>query len=246
MLFIVYSMLVVSMARAEHIRVVTEHLEPYQAQKKNGELGGFMTEIVKAMFSLTGDSYNIEVMPWARAYETALHESNVLIYSIVHTRARDQHFEWVGEVPRDTIFLWGLKSHFPEERNSLSSLHSFKYFETAVIRGSNTAQYLQSHYFKHLVPVSYEEQLLKLLVRERVALIMGTEHSIRNHAQNESVDPASLVKVVELTELNVSIGIAFNKKSNPLLIQRYKEAFQQLDSTGALRRIKRDWYARSP
>ncbi|MBD1581420.1 transporter substrate-binding domain-containing protein [Pseudoalteromonas sp. S16_S37] len=162
----------------------------------------------------------------------------------MHTRARDQHFEWVGEVPRDTIFLWGLKSHFPEERNSFHSLHSLKYFETAVIRSSNAAQYLQSLYFQHLVSVSYEEQLLKLLVRERVALIMGTEYSIWNHAQNESVDPAALAKVAELTELNVSIGIAFNKKSNPLIIKRYKEAFQQLDNTGALRRIKSDWYAR--
>ena len=53
---------------SERVRVVTEYLEPYQIKLADGSLGGYMTEVVKAVFHLTGDSPDIEVMPWARAF----------------------------------------------------------------------------------------------------------------------------------------------------------------------------------
>jgi polar amino acid transport system substrate-binding protein len=237
----VLSIFVSSATQAQRIRVVTEYLEPYQVQTEDGQVGGFMTDIVQAMFGLTGDQYKIEVMPWARAYETAINEPNVLIYSIVHTGARSQLFEWVGEVPSDNIYLWGLKRKFPEVMYTFNSL---RYYNTAVIRSSNVEQYLKRHNFEMLTPVSYEDQLLKLLVRERIDLIVGTEETIWKRVENEGVELVSLVKVAELKDLNINVSIAFNKSSDPELVNRYKAAFLKLKSSGVLRRIKKDWYVK--
>ncbi len=66
------------------LRIVTEELPPYN-MTQNGRMTGMSTEVVQAVLKEVGMDAPIHSMPWARAYELALNESNVLIYSIVRT-----------------------------------------------------------------------------------------------------------------------------------------------------------------
>ncbi len=53
---------------------------------------------------------------WARAYEIALHEKNVLIYSIKRTSERESLFKWVGViVPIDFYFYALAESPIPND-----------------------------------------------------------------------------------------------------------------------------------
>nr|BFE97768.1 hypothetical protein GCM10020185_83040 [Pseudomonas brassicacearum subsp. brassicacearum] len=73
------------------LRIVTEELPPYN-MTQNGRMTGMSTEVVQAVLKEVGMDAPIHSMPWARAYELALNESNVLIYSIVRTPAREPLF----------------------------------------------------------------------------------------------------------------------------------------------------------
>lgn len=74
------------------VKVVTELLEPYQVYNHDGSLGGFSTDVVTALFRHAGSKAQIEVMPWARAYSTALSAKNVMIYSITKSASRNGDF----------------------------------------------------------------------------------------------------------------------------------------------------------
>ncbi|WP_138553254.1 substrate-binding periplasmic protein [Pseudoalteromonas rubra] len=225
--------------RAATLQVVTEYLYPYQIKNEDGSLGGFMTEVVHALCQQAGDIPDIRVMPWARAYQTALTTQNVLIYSIVHTEARSPYFNWIGEVKTDPIYLWGLARRFPAQSDSLMLL---KKYRVAVLRGSNVAQYLAKHQFSNLKPLSYEDQLLRMLEKDRLDLVVGTEQTIWQRATKAGMDFNTLAKVVELTELNTNLSIAFNITSDPKLVARYRDAFSTISSNGKLAGIQQKWF----
>ncbi len=58
------------MAANQPIRILTEHLPPYQIA--NGtEVSGFATDVVRKTFAGAGIPYEIEVHSWSRAYQLA-------------------------------------------------------------------------------------------------------------------------------------------------------------------------------
>lgn len=57
--------------------MVTENLAPYN-MIENGQIIGMSTEVVQAVLSRVGAAPRIEILPWARAYDGALHVDNVL------------------------------------------------------------------------------------------------------------------------------------------------------------------------
>ncbi|MDT9096618.1 hypothetical protein RSW32_25170, partial [Escherichia coli] len=51
-----------ALARAEPYRVVTEEWAPYN-YRENGQLTGMATEVVRAIMALTGDDFEIVLLP---------------------------------------------------------------------------------------------------------------------------------------------------------------------------------------
>lgn len=225
-------------SQSEHIKVVTEYLEPYQIKNADGSLGGYMTEVVHALFRLTGDVPQITVMPWARAYQTAKTEKNVLIYTISPTKERSRQFHWLGTITTNEVFMWGLKAQFPRP---VDSLEQIKNHRVAVLRDSNIATYLSSQQFSKLYPLTFEDQPLKMLFKNRVDLIVGIEKTILKQAKVFDPDLSKLTRVTVIKGLNTDLSLAFNIHSNPELIKRYRLAFQQLETSGELTRIKQKW-----
>lgn len=225
-------------SHSETIRVVTEYLEPYQIKQPDGQLGGYMTEVVRALFHVTGDTADIEVMPWARAFQTAKTQKNVLIYSIVETEERREHFHWIGKIATAPIYFWGLKKHFPQTNQSVLSLRDYR---VSVLRGSNITHYLEKKSFRNLVPMTEEQQLLKMLMHERVDLIVGSEKTMSMRLKNNKTSGELLTRVTEISELNTYLSMAFHITSDPALVARYKDAFATLSHSGELAKIRNKW-----
>src|SRR3990167_4825058 len=87
--------LAASQASAQTIRAVTE-TTPYTYQK--GErVVGTATEVVEKTLQAAGQTdYQVRLYPWARAYDMALKEPNVLIFLIARTPVRESQFKWAG------------------------------------------------------------------------------------------------------------------------------------------------------
>jgi polar amino acid transport system substrate-binding protein len=224
--------------QSTEIKVVTEFLEPYQIKKPDGTLGGFSTDVVKALFEITEDQAEIEVMPWARAYEIALNKPNILIYSIAHTKIRDTKFHWVGALKEERLYFWGLKKHFTKSDYEVSGL---KHYKIAVSRNSNSAQYLIAQNFSNIYQLANERQNMNMLFIDRVDLILATQITIETRAKSLGYDFNMLQRLNEVAALNNKLSIAFSIGTSPKLITQYQAAFQQLITNGQLEKLKEKW-----
>src|ERR1035437_4785529 len=89
------TLLTLPLVQAQTIHGVTE--DTSYSFLKEGKVIGSATAVVElrlkqACFS----NYQISLYPWARAYDMALKEPNVLIFLIARTPAREQQFKWAG------------------------------------------------------------------------------------------------------------------------------------------------------
>ena len=72
-----------ALAHAGPVRVVTE--ETAYSYLQDGKVSGPATKVVEATLQRAGlDGYQIGLYPWARAYDMALQEPDVLILSLIH------------------------------------------------------------------------------------------------------------------------------------------------------------------
>ena len=149
------------------IRVVTENSFPVQ-YIENGKITGPGTKLVKQVLSTAGLSYTIEVLPWARAYFTAMHEPNVLIYSLAKTSEREQKFSWVGKIKSLNYYLYG---NADKNINFNTPLDQLKQYKIGVVRDSAVQQYLTINGFGKLTTVVRGRQNFQLFEQNRIDLL---------------------------------------------------------------------------
>ncbi len=91
---------------------VTEDYPPFN-YVDNGAVTGLMVDIVTAVTRKAGDGISrdsITVLPWSTAYQKALNEPGVVIFSIGKTPEREELFSWVGPVVSSDIALFSSRS----------------------------------------------------------------------------------------------------------------------------------------
>lgn len=226
----------------EPIRVVTEELPPYN-MTQNGVITGMSTEIVQAVFKEVGETAHIQAMPWARAYDLALNESNVLIYSIARTPEREGLFNWVGAIAPTRWFIYSLANR-PVKLNSLEDAHGH---QIATVNKDVGEQYLTAHGFqvgKDLQSSSrYELDYQKLKI-DHVELWISNELNALYLMRQNGDDPNKmLVRSLALPELSSDQGLymAFSTKTPASTVERFRAGLDAIRRNGVYDAITRKW-----
>ncbi|WP_447649222.1 substrate-binding periplasmic protein [Pseudomonas abietaniphila] len=229
------------------IRVVTENLSPYN-MIENGEVTGLSTDVVKAVLSSVGDSPRIEVLPWARAYDIALHSENVLIYSIARTPARERLFKWVGAIAPTNWYLFSLS----DRPVTLSSLEDAKRYRIATVKQDVGEQFLLAHGFefgRQLQSSStYEHNYRKLKV-DHVELWISNELNAISLMRKHGDDPiTTMVRSLPLPELSSEDGLymAFSLGTSDDIVERYRQDLQSIRARGDYDAIMEKWLGEVP
>ncbi|MFT5164104.1 MAG: polar amino acid transport system substrate-binding protein, partial [Alteromonadaceae bacterium] len=161
------------MLQAEPLRVVSENMPPYNYRTTEGQLSGPSTEVVRALLASLKISSKIEVMPWARAYKVALTEPNVLIFSIVRTRQREPHFQWLDGIGPVDIQIFASTNSPLLPFNDLNQLTDKT---LGILRSSSQVAFVKSHkglLAKNIIAGKSYEDLYKMQQLGRVDLIMA-------------------------------------------------------------------------
>jgi polar amino acid transport system substrate-binding protein len=224
--------------QAATIRVVTENRSYYQQINADGSLGGYATEVVQALFAITGDTPQFEINSWGRSLYEAVNNDNVMIYSMSFNPKRAALFDCVAELGYEELYFWALKNTITRP---ILSVHDLRPFHIAVSISSNPDQYLTEQGINKLLRTATPEQALGMLFRQRVEIVIGTEKSILLRALELGYDDKQLEKVFSIPQLNNQLCAAFNNNSDPQLRQRYKQAFAVLKQNGTLAEIKQRW-----
>ncbi|WP_413791554.1 MULTISPECIES: substrate-binding periplasmic protein [unclassified Pseudomonas] len=220
-------------SHANTIEVVTEDsLYAYQRDNKVVGPGIRIAEETLQRAQLT--DYSLSLYPWARAYEKALHEPNVLIFPLDRTPARETLFKWVGEIHRVASRLYKMRDN---GNIVVNSLEEAKQYSIGVVRNDAKQIYLQQRGFTRLVISANNHDNFQKLLNRQIQLLPMPENTARLMSQDAQVDFTSLEEVYTLDEQPHRVHLAFSLSTPDEIVTKAQNAFEQLKASGEVARI---------
>lgn len=225
--------LMASQSLAQPIEAVTE--ESSYSYMEDGKVAGPATSVVTTVLERAGLSeYHLAMYPWARAYDIALGEPNVLIFPIIRTPEREAHFKWVGEFEEIQTVLYKLR-----ERSDLviAQLADAQEHNLGVVRDDVRHQYLRSNGFTRLVISATPMDNLRKLLAGQVDMVPLSPRDARRFCEELAMPFENLEAVMPLSQITAHAYLAFSLGTSDELVRRAVEAFRQLQRDGELKRL---------
>jgi len=217
-----------SVAAAEPLEIVTEIFPPYQTiNHQTQEVTGIASEIVKTSFELANLDYAIKVLPWARAYHTALYTKNTFIYSLLKTPARADKFHWL--IPLCALKVKVYK-HASRHDIQIGTLEDLKKYRLGIARDNATHDYLLAKGFslnKNLILVNKAEQLQKMLASQRIDLFIFATPFVNTLKQLKPHAAQELTSIMTLTDLTRNLYLAANIHTQAKLLAQIKDSYHK-------------------
>jgi polar amino acid transport system substrate-binding protein len=217
------------------LTILTEHQPPLN-YVEGGVLVGPSVEIVKEIQRRVGSHEQIKVYPWPRAYRMALKEENIVLFGTTHTELRHDKFKWIGPLATKRDILIAKKGS-GIRINSLEDAKKVNRIGT--VRDDTREQYLKGKGFTNLEPVSDEQKNVKKLVLGRIDLWTYKKPGYRTVCKLAGVDYNEVEEVYHLRTIN--IDIAFSKKTSDSIVQKWRNAFNEMLADGTILRIRKKW-----
>ena len=178
------------------ISVVTEHWPPYNYTNEQGEIVGLATKVVKAVLADAGYDYNIQLLPWSRAFKLAQENSHTLIYTIYQSDNRLNKFQWICPIINTRgVNVYALSSRTDIAINSLDDARNYVIGTT---KRSVMYGYLKSEGFelgKNLDIASDELANIRKLARGRIDLIIQDEQPFKLRVEKTGLPLTQFKKV---------------------------------------------------
>jgi polar amino acid transport system substrate-binding protein len=223
-------------SHAESIKAVTE--ETSYSYLENGQVGGPAGRVVEAMLQRAGlNDYSLALYPWARAYDMALQQPDVLIYLIARTPEREPLFKWVGEVTHIEYHFYKLRGQPDIQVHSLADA---KQFNVGVLRADVRQQYLQAEGFTKLVVAADNRENFKHLLNRQVLLVPMSERDAILLCAEAGVDYTSLEQVYTPDALSTGLYMAYSNSTDDEIVTRSRAAFDSLKAEGLLLQLMND------
>ena len=226
---------------AEPVRVLTEHLPPYQIDQRSG-VSGFATEVVRRTFDQAGIGYQIELLDWSRAYQLSLRHPDTCIYSISKSPERTPLFQWIGAISYNVTAMYSLSNRTDIH---LTSIDDARKLVTAVTRDDITHHYLLKHGFvegKQLYVLENVASMLNVLAgRNKIDLVIINDTILKYRAEESKVPLTSLKKQLVLPDLPLDFHLACSLKTPKETVQRLTHSLMQLKKNGEFNRIVAGW-----
>jgi polar amino acid transport system substrate-binding protein len=217
------------------LTILTENLPPLN-YVDNGNLVGPSVEIVKEIQKRVGSKEQIQVYPWARAYKMALEEENVVLFGMTYTDVRKEKFKWVGPLATKRDILVAKKSSGIKIKD-LEDAKKVKNIGTLL--DDTRGRLLERNGFRNLEPVSDEQLNAKKLALGRIDLWAYKIPGLRTVCDLAGVDHTEFEEVYHLREIDLMI--AFSKKTSDSIVQKWRDAFNEMLADGTIMQIRKNW-----
>ena len=228
-----YLLLMVSMillpqsllADLNKLRFITEEYPPYN-YVENDTVKGLAVDLLEQAFLMTAEGSlareNIEVLPWARGYETTLQTPNSVLFSTTRTETRESLFHWVGPISKDRVVLMARKS----SGITLDSIESINEtdLQIAVIHEDVGAHRLQELGVDsaRVRTAMTNFSALSMLSADRVDLWAYSEDVAFWLMDSHGFDKTEFESVYTLSEAD--LYFALNLETDPALVSQLQQA----------------------
>lgn len=228
-------------AFAQEIRFVGEDTIPLLYENEKKLKVGAMVELAQALSAYTGLKSKIEILPWARAYETALTEPNVVLLSALKTPLREPELRWIGKVLEAEANLIGLTTRTDIKINNLDDA---KDYIVASVRGYGSARYLLRQGFSekyNLILTSHQSQIWRLLFSKRVDLVVANLKFGQYEAEHLELDPAMMHSKFQILELKNELHFAAGRVMPEETAELLQQGLTALKQNGSYEAILKKW-----
>lgn len=220
---------------ANPLTIVTEQYPPYNYEER-GSIKGMSTEVVSAVLKELDLEVDIEIYPWARAYDMASTQENVLIYSISRTPQRESLFNWVGVIASIDFTIFALERR---QDINIQSLEDIRAYMLGLVRGDALEQFFSANNFTEIERVNTNKQAMEMLLASRTDLWPISKQAGAYILKKNNMIPAQTVRAVfELEEFSSEdLYMAFSRSTNKKLVNDFKRALEKIKENGIYNEI---------
>ena len=210
----------------DSITWMSENFPPYNYTDEKGLAAGLSIEIVKGILEQSNSKKtvnDIEILPWARAYQELLNNKNYALFSTIRIPQRESLFKWVGPLRNSRIFIFS-KKHRAIKIRSAEDLKKYtigaESTDAALQLINNIAPGLKMELTSNL------EEGVKKLNANHIDLLAGDKNVVEYLITKNKLDLNDYESVYTLKE--ISYWIAFNKDTSDELVKLIQTSFDNI------------------
>ncbi|MCE5265266.1 MAG: transporter substrate-binding domain-containing protein [Deltaproteobacteria bacterium] len=215
------------------LQMLTEEYPPVTFIKE-GKVTGFVTEIVREIVARQGIPDRIRLTSWDEAYNLALNKPNVVLFSAERTEKRENLFQWVGPVGKNSAIFYAKKG----SGIRIGSLDEAKKI-SAIATTTNwfTEQYLKEKGFTNLVSSPLPVTAIRQLMNGEVKVAVFTDITIPEIVKSAGYRMDDLEPV--FTVSNTYFYIAVSRGTPAEVVKQWQSALAGLKADGTFEKIYR-------
>ena len=238
LLLLLWGLLLSHSVLAQRITVLTEDLPPYQYKDELGDATGYAVALMDAVLKQAKINSKIRIVPWARGYNQALNQKNVVLFSMVRTPEREPLFKWIGEVDQLHYYLYKLSSR---KELSVSSVEEARNYRIGVTKVSFEHDTLLNLGFSRLTTGVKYAQLLDMLAANRFDFLFASQGPLEEVLKETKHDESSVETDFHFKQIDQKLYIALSKKSDEALAKKLRSAYQTVVAKGIKHQLQLQW-----
>ncbi|MDA3838818.1 MAG: transporter substrate-binding domain-containing protein [Candidatus Delongbacteria bacterium] len=219
----------------EILQLMTEEYPPITFMK-DGKASGFVTDIVQEIIVRQDIPNNIRLITWKNAYNLTQYNPNVVLFSIERTPERENLFQWVGPVGKNSATFYakkgsGIKINSLEDAQKIPAI--------ATTTSWFTEQNLKSKGFTNLVSSPIPETSVKQLMNGEVQLSIFTDITVPEIVANSGYSMNDLEPV--FTVSNTTFYIAISLGTPIEMVNKWQSVLDEVKADGTFEKIYRSY-----
>lgn len=221
--------------------IVSEEYPPFNFTDA-GNRQGIATDTLVEMLKLAGSHLgrdDIASLPWARAYDLAVNNRNVLLYSTTRTKTREKLFKWVGPILKSKFILFARKdAHL--KIDSVRDINTRKLRVGVVLHDVGEQMLLEQGVDRErLYRYANGTYMVKMLHNRRIDLLAYGQIATRWFFREQGYHPEDFEEVYFLQESDYYF--ALNKNTADEIVRQLQAAFERVKESGKLEAIIRHY-----
>lgn len=167
---------------------------------------------------------DIHILPWGRAYQSAVKGPNVVLFSTTRTPHREPLFQWVGPITSTRVVLLARKS----SEIRLNSIEDVKKHQIGVIRDDIGEQMVltQGVSPQRLKRIGKASSIAKMLAKGRIDLWAYEENAANWFLRNNGFDSDDFESVFVLNDSQ--LFYTFSKDVAPELLAELQKGIDRI------------------
>jgi polar amino acid transport system substrate-binding protein len=217
------------------LKMLTEEYPPVTFMK-DGKVTGIVTDVVREIIARQGIPDNIRVTSWDEAYNVALSNPNVVLFSTERTEKREKLFQWVGPVGKNSAIFYakkgsGIRINSLEEARKIAAI--------ATTTDWFTEQYLKSKGFTNLVSSPLPVTNVKQLMNGEVQMSVFTDITIPEIVKNAGYSMEDMEPVFTVSNTYFYIAVSIGTSLD--MVKKWQSVLDGMKADGTFGKIYRSY-----